>query len=71
MILLVAGLQLAAIYFPPLVAVFQGTPLSLNNLALCVGTLPLIAIETGKWITRKRKPTHIMGRERYEQAGLN
>jgi P-type Ca2+ transporter type 2C len=57
MILLVAGLQLAAIYFPPLVAVFQVIPLSLNNLAVCagMGTLPLIAIEAGKWITRKRK----------------
>jgi P-type Ca2+ transporter type 2C len=57
MILLVVGLQLVAIYFPPLVVVFQVTPLSLDNLALCagLGTLPFMAIEAGKWITRKRK----------------
>ncbi len=54
MIVLIADLQLAAIHFPPLVAVLEVTPLSPQNLAFfaVMGTLPLIAIEAGKWIIR-------------------
>ncbi len=55
MILLVIGLQLAAIYTPALVTVFEVTPLSAGNLAVCaaLGTLPLIAIELEKTIRRR------------------
>jgi Ca2+-transporting ATPase len=61
MIFLVAGLQLAVLYVPGLVAVFGVVPLSAVQLGICagLGVLPLAAIEMEKWIRRRRLETRV------------
>jgi Ca2+-transporting ATPase len=54
-VLLTVLLQLAVIYLPPLNAVFHTSPLSPQELAICVA-LPLVvvlAVEMEKWLSRR------------------
>jgi P-type Ca2+ transporter type 2C len=50
------GLQLLVIYVPALGSVFKTAPLSVAELAVCVGaaSLALVAVEVEKWILRSR-----------------
>ncbi|MDX1435382.1 MAG: cation-translocating P-type ATPase [Anaerolineales bacterium] len=56
MISLVIGLQLVAVYFPPLEDFFGVVPLSGRDLLICValGSTSFIAIELEKWVLRRR-----------------
>ena len=55
-VLVTSGLQLAAIYAPPLNAVLHTEPLGPAELALAIGTASVIffAVELEKWMKRRR-----------------
>jgi Ca2+-transporting ATPase len=55
MVFLVLGLQLVALYIPALEDVFDITPLSAIELAICagLGSIAFVAIEIEKWVKRR------------------
>ncbi len=56
-VMLTFVLQLLVIYLPPLNPIFDTAPLTLGELAVCVGvsSLVFVAIELGKWRERRRR----------------
>jgi len=56
-VLLTFSLQMATIYIPFLNQIFQTTPLSLNELVVCLilSTVVFVAVEIQKWVIRRRQ----------------
>ncbi len=55
-VVLTLGLQLATLYVPALNPIFKTEPLTAGELGLCLGlsTVVFLAVETEKWMTRRK-----------------